>query len=101
MNKVRLPKKGVETISWRPRHQRLSPTPPKPVAAPTAKTPVVNEIYERQLREWAKETKDAQEPPSTIDEDQKKSPGLLESIPHEPGSKEWSDVVVNRLTMDD
>lgn len=93
MPKVRAPKPG-ETITWKPRWQKLPPKPQAPSApiAPKAK-PV-----EDAEKQWLREAKEQYAPVSPSPKE--KPPELLD-IPYDPMSKEYRDVLINRLTMDD
>jgi hypothetical protein len=72
--------------------------PPKPKPPHVAPKPEVPQPSAEDLQRamWRKEVEDSHAPESPW-----KEPGLLDSIHHDPGSKEWSDVIVNRLTLMD
>lgn len=102
-NKVRAPRPG-ESISWRPKHQRLAPmtpvapTPiaPKAAAPTTPKAKPVDAAYQQQLKDWAKEKQAAEAPVPTWVQEQPPH-GLLDDLSPDLSPEERHVILLTRI----
>lgn len=95
LTKIRLPQKN-ESITWRPRHQRLPPKRMTPTALTESKP--VEDAYTLQKRRWLDETKQAESPsPPLGPEENKPQQSLLDNIPENLSPEERHTVILTRL----